>query len=282
MFPIEMMCKVLGVSKSGYYSWLKRKPSKRAIENQKLMEQIRQVYKKSKGTYGSPRITEELKINYVHVSRRRVARLMRKANIRSITKKRFVVTTDSKHSYPVAPNLLNREFSVDRLGKVWVSDLTYIRTIEGWLYLTVIIDLADRRVIGWSLSNSMYTTATIIPAWRMAVRNRPVTEELIFHSDRGVQYACTEFKELITGNVLVNQSMSRKGDCWDNAVAESFFKTIKTEWIYRHSYATRKQAALSVFEYIETWYNTQRRHSSLNYLSPLEFAKLIFKLKIAA
>lgn len=282
MFPIEMMCKILGVSKSGYYSWLKRKPSKRAIENQKLMEQIRQVYKKSKGTYGSPRITEELKINYVHVSRRRVARLMRKANIRSITKKRFVVTTDSKHSYPVAPNLLNREFSVDRLGKVWVSDLTYIRTIEGWLYLTVIIDLADRRVIGWSMSNSMHTTATIIPAWRMAVRNRPITEELIFHSDRGVQYACTEFKELITGNVLVNQSMSRKGDCWDNAVAESFFKTIKTEWIYRHSYATRKQAALSVFEYIETWYNTQRRHSSLNYLSPMEFAKLMFKLKIAA
>lgn len=282
MFPIEMMCKILGVSKSGYYSWLKRKPSKRAIENQKLMEQIRQVYKKSKGTYGSPRITEELKINYVHVSRRRVARLMRKANIRSITKKRFVVTTDSKHSYPVAPNLLNREFSVDRLGKVWVSDLTYIRTIEGWLYLTVIIDLADRRVIGWSMSNSMHTTATIIPAWRMAVRNRPITEELIFHSDRGVQYACTEFKELITGNVLVNQSMSRKGDCWDNAVAESFFKTIKTELIYRHSYATRKQAALSVFEYIETWYNTQRRHSSLNYLSPLEFAKLMFKLKIAA
>lgn len=282
MFPIEMMCKILGVSKSGYYSWLKRKPSKRAIENQKLMEQIRQVYKKSKGTYGSPRITEELKINYVHVSRRRVARLMRKANIRSITKKRFVVTTDSKHSYPVAPNLLNREFSVDRLGKVWVSDLTYIRTIEGWLYLTVIIDLADRRVIGWSMSNSMHTTATIIPAWRMAVRNRPITEELIFHSDRGVQYACTEFKELITGNVLVNQSMSRKGDCWDNAVAESFFKTIKTELIYRHSYATRKQAALSVFEYIETWYNTQRRHSSLNYLSPMEFAKLMFKLKIAA
>lgn len=282
MFPIEMMCKILGVSKSGYYSWLKRKPSKRAIENQKLMEQIRQVYKKSKGTYGSPRITEELKINYVHVSRRRVARLMRKANIRSITNKRFVVTTDSKHSYPVAPNLLNREFSVDRLGKVWVSDLTYIRTIEGWLYLTVIIDLADRRVIGWSMSNSMHTTATIIPAWRMAVRNRPITEELIFHSDRGVQYACTEFKELITGNVLVNQSMSRKGDCWDNAVAESFFKTIKTELIYIHSYATRKQAALSVFEYIETWYNTQRRHSSLNYLSPLEFAKLMFKLKIAA
>jgi putative transposase len=182
-----MMCKVLGVSKSGYYSWLKRKPSKRAIENQKLMEQIRQVHKKSKGTYGSPRITEELKINYVHVSRRRVARLMKKANIRSITKKRFVVTTDPKHSYPVAPNLLNREFSVDRLGKVWVSDLTYIRTLEGWLYLTVIIDLADRRVIGWSLSNSMHTTATIIPAWRMAVRNRPITGRLIFHSDRGVQ-----------------------------------------------------------------------------------------------
>ncbi len=276
-----MMCKVLGVSKSGYYSWLKRKPSKRAVENQKLMEQIRQIHKKSKYTYGSPRVTEELKINYVHVSRRRVARLMQKAGIRSITKKKFVATTDSKHNYPVAPNLLNREFRVEVPGKVWVSDITYIRTIEGWLYLTVIIDLFDRKVIGWSMSSTLKTSETIAPAWMMALMNRPLTDKLIFHSDRGIQYACSELKELIR-NPQVIQSMSRKGNCWDNAVAESFFKTIKTEWIYRFVYTTKKQAVISVFEYIETWYNTQRRHSALNYLTPDEYGKLMNKLKTAA
>lgn len=276
------MCKVLGVSRSGYYSWIKRKPSKRAVENQKLMEQIREIHKKSKGTYGSPRITEELKINYVHVSRPRVARIMKKANIRSITKKRFVATTDSKHSFPVAPNLLNREFKVDSQGKVWVSDITYIRTLEGWLYLTIIMDLADRKIIGWALSSSMHASTTIIPAWRMAVQNRPFTSRLIFHSDRGVQYACNEFRELLSRNTIVAQSMSRKGNCWDNAVAESFFKTLKTEWVYQNKYVSRKQASISVFEYIETWYNTQRRHSSLNYLSPNEYGKLLNKQKIAA
>ncbi len=282
MFPIEMMCKVLGVSRSGFYSWLKRKPSKRAVENENLMEQIRVIHRKSKGTYGSPRISEELKKSYVHVSRRRVARLMKKANIQTKNKKRFKATTNSKHKFPIAPNLLNREFKVEELGKVWVSDITYIRTTEGWLYLTVIIDLCDRKVIGWSTSSTLKTSETVVPAWKMAVKNRPVDDSLIFHSDRGVQYACTEFKELLAANPFVKQSMSRKGDCWDNAVAESFFKTLKTEWIYRNKYASKRQATVSVFEYIETWYNTQRSHSSLNYLSPEEFGKLINKQKLAA
>ena len=277
-----MMCQVLGVSRSGYYSWLKRKPSKRALEDEQLMKQIRVIHKKSKGTYGSPRIREELNKNYVHVSRRRIARLMKKAGIQVKNKKRFKATTDSKHKFPVAPNLLNREFKVDELGKVWVSDITYIRTMEGWLYLTVIIDLCDRKVIGWSISSSLKTSETVVPAWKMAVVNRPVCDSLIFHSDRGVQYACTEFKELVTANPFVRQSMSRKGDCWDNAVAESFFKTLKTEWIYRNKYVTKKQATVSVFEYIETWYNTQRSHSSLNYMSPEEFGELINKQKMAA
>ena len=281
MFPIEMMCKVLGVSRSGYYSWKQRKPSKRAIEEEKLMEQIRLIHKNSRFTYGSPRIHEELKKNYVHVSRRRVARLMKKANIHARRKKRFKATTDSRHRFPIAPNLLNREFKVDELGKVWVSDITYIRTLEGWLYLTVIIDLCDRKVIGWSISNTLKTSETVIPAWKMAVINRPLSDYLIFHSDRGIQYACTEFVELIGTNPFVLQSMSRKGDCWDNAVAESFFKTLKTEWIYRNKYATKNQARVSVFEYIETWYNTQRSHSSLNYLSPDEFGKLINNQKLA-
>ncbi len=282
MFSIEMMCKVLGVSRSGFYSWLKRKPSKRTLENDDLMEQIREIHKKSKGTYGSPRICEELKKDSVHVSRRRIARLMKKANIRSTTKKRFKCTTESRHQFPVAPNLLNREFKVDQQGKVWVSDITYIRTSEGWLYLTVIIDLCDRKVIGWSTSNTLKTNETVVPAWKMAVINRPITDNLIFDSDRGIQYACTEFKELLATNTCVKQSMSRKADCWDNAVAESFFKTLKTEWIYRNKYATKKHARVSVFEYIETWYNTQRSHSSLNYLSPDEFGKLMNKQKLAA
>lgn len=282
MFSIEMMCKVLGVSRSGFYSWLKRKPSKRALENEELMVQIRSVHKKSKETYGSPRICEELKKEYVHVSRQRVARLMKKANIHSKTKRRFKCTTESKHQLQVAPNLLNREFKVDELGKVWVSDITYIYTSASWLYLTVIIDLCDRKVVGWSTSSTLKTIDTVVPAWKMAVANRPINDDLIFHSDRGIQYACTEFKELLASNPFVTQSMSRKGDCWDNAVAESFFKTLKTEWIYRNKYATKKQARVSVFEYIETWYNTQRTHSALNYLSPVEFAELINKQKLAA
>jgi putative transposase len=277
-----MMCKVIGVSRSGYYEWLKREPSKREIENQNLMEQIRNIHKKSKRTYGSPRITRELKEKCIYVSRPRIARLMRKANIRAVTKKRFVATTNSKHTYPVAANLLDRVFTTSRQSEVWVSDITYVRTGEGWLYLTVIIDLWDRKVIGWSTSKTLKAQDTVIPAWRMAIANRPITDKLVFHSDRGVQYACHEFKKHLLANPIVIQSMSRKGDCWDNAVAESFFKTIKTEWIYRHVYSTRKQAELSVFDYIETWYNTQRRHSSLNYLSPVEFGKAMNKQKMVA
>jgi len=277
-----MMCKVLRVSRSGYYEWLKRTPSKREIENQNLMEHIRNIYKKSKRTYGSPRITRELKEKRIYVSRPRIARLMKKANISAIVKKRFVATTNSKHTYPVAANLLNRAFTTSRQGEAWVSDITYVRTGEGWLYLTVIIDLWDRKIIGWSTSKTLKAQDTVIPAWRMAIASRPVIEKLIFHSDRGVQYACYEFKNWLSADPLVIQSMSRKGDCWDNAVAESFFKTIKTEWIYRQKYNTRKQAEISVFEYIETWYNTQRRHSSLNYLSPVEFGKIMNKQKMVA
>lgn len=246
------------------------------------MEQIRVIHKQSKGTYGSPRIREELKKRSVHVSRCRVARLMNSANIRGAVKKRFKATTDSKHQFPLAPNLLNREFKVDELAKVWVSDITYIRTQEGWLYLTVIIDLCDRRVIGWSTSNTLKTSETVVPAWNMARKCRLIKDKLIFHSDRGVQYACTEFKELLETNPYVLRSMSRKGNCWDNAVAESFFKTLKTEWVYKKKYATKKQAIVSVFEYIETWYNTRRSHSSLNYLSPEEFAQMINNQKMAA
>ncbi|MBA7587405.1 IS3 family transposase ISLbl1 [subsurface metagenome] len=263
MFPIEKMCKALKVCRSSYYYWLKRKASKRDIEKRDLSEKIRIIYYKSKQIYGSPRITMALCNEGIIVSRQRVARLMKEMNLRSIIRKKFVVTTDSKHNYPVVKNKLNRNFQVDGTGKAWVSDITYIRTSQGWLYLTVIIDLGDRKVVGWSLSRSLKTFETVVPAWIMAVNNRPITQKLIFHSDRGVQYACNEFKTLLTGYKLVERSMSRKGDCWDNAVAESFFKNLKVEWVYQNKYRTRRQAALSIFEYIETWYNTGRIHTTL-------------------
>jgi len=276
------MSKVLKVSRSGYYAWLKSEPSQRCVNNKMITEQIRIVHAQSRQTYGSPRITMELRARNLSVSRPRVARLMKLAGIRSIVRKKYVVTTDSKHHYPLVENRLNRNFNPETIGKAWVSDITYIKTGQGWLYLTMILDLADRKVIGWSLSKSLKAIDTTIPAWKMAVSNRPVTQEMIFHSDRGVQYACTEFRELLGAHKNVIQSMSRKGNCWDNAVAESFFKNLKTEWTNREKYQTTQQAAISVFEYIETWYNTRRRHSSLNYLAPVEYENYLLTLKNAA
>jgi transposase InsO family protein len=257
------MCIVLKLSRSSYYDCLQRKPSKWDIENLTLADHIKEVYEASKKTYGSPRVTTALLEKGIHVSRPRVARLMKQQKLQSIIRKKWVVTTDSRHNYPVVENKLNRDFSVTRSGQVWVSDITYIKTSQGWLYLTVIIDLYDRKVIGWAFSRSLKAVYTTIPAWRMAIRNRPITQMLIFHSDRGVQYACNEFKNLLSAYTLVVRSMSRKGDPWDNAVAESFFKTLKVEHIYQNSYKTFKEAELSVFEYIEAWYNVNRIHTTI-------------------
>lgn len=257
------MCKVLRVSRSSYYSWLIRKPSRRAVENQKLLDRIIKIYENSRKTYGSPRVTIELQEEGYHVSRPRVARLMKKHNLKSIIRKRWVVTTDSRHNYPVVENKINRDFNVTRSGQVWVSDITFVRTSQGWLYLTIILDLYDRKVIGWSFSRSLKSAYTAITAWKMAVSNRPITRKLIFHSDRGIQYACHEFADLLSSYKLVERSMSRKGDCWDNAVAESFFKTLKVEHIYRHNYRTFKEAKMSIFEYIEAWYNVNRVHTTI-------------------
>jgi putative transposase len=264
------MCAVLGVSKSGYYYWVNAKPGKRKKQNQELLAHIRQIHQKSRQTYGSPRITESLRREGVHVSRPRVARIMRKAKITVKTKKKFRVTTDSKHTYPVVDNLLNRNFTPNRAAQAWVSDITYIRTRQGWLYLTIILSLADRKVIGWALSSGLSTIMTSVAAWKMAIRNRPVTGPLIFHTDRGIQYACHEFASLLEANKLITRSMSRKGNCWDNAVAESFFNTLKREWVSRFVYNTRKQAELSIFDYIESWYNTNRMHSTIDYNTPRE------------
>jgi putative transposase len=243
------MCTLFKVSRGGFYTWLKDTPSNRSVENSMLEQEIIKAFQSSKSIYGSPRITQELHRKQIKVSRPRVARMMRKAHLRSIVNKKFRVTTDSNHKFPIPENKLDRNFQPGTLGAVWVSDITYIRTKQGWQYLTTVIDLGDRKVVGWALSTTMKATDTSIPAFRMAQSNRPITQELIFHSDRGIHYACNEFRKLLEGNPLIIRSMSRKGNCWDNAVAESFFKTLKSECIYQNKFANKEQAALVVFEY---------------------------------
>ena len=232
------------------------------------------IFEASHETYGSPRITEELRARGWRIYVNRVAKLMHAADIRARKPKRFIATTDSKHNYPVVPNVPSRKFRATRPGQIWISDITYVRTKKGWLYLTVIIDLYDRKVIGWSMSAGLSAQETIIPAWLMATWRRPVTKELIFHSDRGIQYACSEFEQTLQANMYVTRSMSRKGNCWDNAVAESFFKTIKVQCIYAQNYADKEHAQFSIFEWIESWYNRKRRHSALGYKTIEEFNKI--------
>ena len=266
---------MLQVSTSGFYYWLKHPVGSRELKERELVERIKLVHGQSRRRYGSPRIAAELKVQGLVASRPRVARLMRKHRISSIIRKRYrVQTTDSNHVYTVAENYLSRDFSAERPAQKWVSDLTYLRTGEGWVYLTVVLDLADRKVVGWSLSGTMEAKQTTVPAFRMAVGNRPVVAPLLFHSDQGVQYACGEFRKQLE-DLPVLQSMSRKGNCWDNAVAESFFKTLKTEMVYHQRFATRQETRVAVFEYIEVWYNRNRRHSALGYLSPCQYEQTI-------
>ena len=276
------MCKIFKVRKSSYYRWLKEGPSQRWKENEKILVEIMDIFEESKESYGSPRMTMELKAIGRVIGQNKVAAMMRAADMRAKRKKNFKGTTDSKHNYPVAPNLLNQNFSVTRPGEVLVSDITYVRTNSGWLYLTVIIDLYDRKIIGWSMSKGLSALETIIAAWFMAVKNRPITKDLIFHSDRGIQYASNEFTKLLKNNKLISQSMSRKGNCWDNAVAESFFKTIKVEWIYNQKFTNQEQAQLSIFEWIESWYNRKRRHSALGYKTIDEFNEININFNNAA
>ena len=266
------MCQVLEVGRSGYYAWRKRKPSSRSVENQQLTRQIKTIFDQSKQSYGSPRIQAELADQGYYASRPRVARLMQQAGLKVKAKRRFIPsTTDSNHGFYLCPNLLDRAFEVGQINPAGVSDITYIHTLEGWLYLTTIMDLGDRRVIGWATSETMKVKQTTIMALRMATANRKPDKQTIFHSDRGVQYACREFRKELKRQKINRQSMSRKGNCWDNAVAESFFKSAKNEWLYKQVFASRDQARKAIFEYIEIWYNRQRRHSALNMKSPEKF-----------
>lgn len=273
-FAVERMCRVLGVARSAYYDWLTRKPSKRTLENQVLKSTIQELHRQAKFRLGSPKLTVELKDRGFFVSRPRVARLMKQLGIRSIISKKFkVTTTDSNHDHLPSKNLLARDFTASRPGEKWVSDITYVRTKQGWLYLTIVMDLFDRKIIGWSMSTNMDAKGTVIAAFKMAIQTRPVNPyELTFHSDRGVQYACEEFRKLLKTH-KIHQSMSRKGNCWDNAVAENFFKIIKSELIYHLPELTIDQTRMEIFEFIEIWYNRKRKHSFLKYLTPEQFEK---------
>ncbi|UXP30692.1 IS3 family transposase [Reichenbachiella agarivorans] len=270
---VEKMCRVFKVSRSGYYRWLHHKPSKRYKQRKQLMEDIKKVHLSSKQRYGSPKVTDDLQDMGWKVSRQRVARIMRAEGIRSIVVKKFRgVTTDSKHSFPLAENHLNRDFHAEGPGQKWVSDITYIPTKQGWLYLTIVMDLYDRKIVGWSLSTTMTTQATVLAAWKMAIKNRPITKALLFHSDRGVQYAAYAFSDHLKREG-VKQSMSRKGNCWDNAVAESFFKILKSEMVSHVNYYSILQAKTQIFEFIEVWYNRKRKHAYLGYKTPDEFGE---------
>jgi putative transposase len=272
MFSVKKMAAVLKVSRSRYYAWLKRGPSSHELRDQELLTEIKRIFDKKRKLYGSPRIYREMHGTKYTCSRSRVARLMRKNKLVARQKKRFKATTDSSHDYPVSPNLLDRNFSVDFINQCWVSDITYIDTMEGWLYLCTIIDLFSRRVVGWSMASHLRAELAI-DALDMAVLHRNPPKGLIFHSDRGIQYASTVFRDKLEEYHMI-QSMSRKGNCWDNAPAESFFSTLKMEEVYHEKYRTRDEARQSIFEYIEVFYNRQRSHSFLDYISPAKYEEL--------
>jgi putative transposase len=257
------------VSTSGYADWQKRLPSQRALEEQELLSAIRQEYHASRGTYGSPRLHKELREKGIRCSRNRLVRLMRKYQITARPLRRFVVTTDSDHVLPVAENLLDRQFTAEAPNTKWTADITYIWTGEGWLYLAVLLDLFSRRVVGWAMSHTL-ERSLVIEALQMALTSRKPRAGLLCHSDRGSQYASDDYQKALRKAGAVG-SMSRKGNCYDNAPTESFFASLKRELVYRTSFATREEARAALFEWIAVWYNRKRRHSAVGYLSPEQF-----------
>ena len=270
-FPVRRMCRVLGVSSSGYYAWRSRPASLRQGEAAILLTEIRRVHEHSRQTYGSPRIHAELRAQGRRCNHKRIERLMRQHCIRARQVRRFHRTTDSLASLPIAPNRLNQEFSVGAPNQVWTADITYLDTAEGWLYLATVLDLYSRRVVGWAMADHM-ETSLVREALQMALTQRRPAAGLLHHSDRGRQYASVEYQAMLAAHA-VECSMSRRGNCYDNAVHESFFGTLKSECADRR-FANRTAARQCVFEYIEVWYNRQRRHSTLGYLSPAQFEQV--------
>lgn len=275
-FSVSMMCRVLEVSRAGYYAWREREPSARAQQNVELVAEITEIHQKSRGTYGSPRVHAELRERGFEVSRKRVEKQMRDQGLFGRRRPKYRKTTDSNHGEPIAPNIVAREFTVDEPDRVWVADITYIWTVQGWMYLAVVIDLFSRRVVGWSMADHMRVDL-VLGALAAALGKRvPSAAGLVFHSDRGSQYAAKDYRAALEA-AGITCSMSRRGNCWDNAVAESFFATLKTELVHDVLFTSREAAKTTIAEWIEIFYNGQRRHSSLDYLSPLEFERRYYE-----
>jgi putative transposase len=269
-YPVQMMCRILNVSRSGYYAWLLRPVSSRQIRKDQVIEQIERAFAGNRQLYGSPRVHAELAGLKVQVSVNTVAKYMREKQLRGQTHRRFVVrTTDSSHAHPIAENLLEREFEQERPNQVWAVDITCIPTEQGWLYMAGVIDLCTRKIVGWAMADHM-RTELCEEALNMAIGRQKPGKQLMHHSDRGCQYCSAVYRELLEKNGMIC-SMSGKGDCYDNAMMESFWSTLKRELVYLENYETQQQAKASIFEYIEVFYNRKRKHSSLGYLSPEQF-----------
>jgi putative transposase len=269
-FPIRLMCRILRVAPAGYYAWRKRPIAPRRLRRCLLLESIRQVHQQSRKRYGSPRVHRQLLLQGTPCAENTVAKLMKQHQLRSRLKRRFKLrTTDSNHDHPIAPNTLNRRFARSRPDQAWCADLTYIPTDQGWLYLSAVIDLCSRKIVGWNLATHLGAAPTL-DALKMALEKRRPKAGLLHHSDRGVQYACQEYRHLLQSHGI-QSSMSRSGNCYDNAVMESFFKTLKTELIYHEHYTTHHEAQQSLYQYIEIFYNRQRLHSALDYQSPASY-----------
>jgi len=269
-FPITAMCRVLKVSRSGFYAWRGRPKCGRTQRRESLLSKIKAIHhERRKNVYGSPRVYEELQEHDVPCCKNTVAKVMKAAGIQAATAKKFKATTDSKHGRPVAANVLNQRFEASRVNEVWLADITYVWTREGWLYLAAVVDLYTRKIVGWSTSNRL-TADLVTRALEMAIGRQLPKAGLLAHSDRGSQYASDAYQRLLTSHGITC-SMSRKGNCWDNAPMESFFATLKKELIHLEDYTTREEARQSLFEYIEMFYNRVRRHSALGYKSPAEF-----------
>jgi putative transposase len=271
-FHVSVMCHVLDVSRSGYYAARKLGLRQRELADQRLRLEIRSVHRASNRRYGSPRVHWELKAQGILCGKNRVERLMREDGLRAKPRRRFRVTTDSSHAHPIAPNLLERRFTAEEVGgpdQTWVADITYIPTRQGWLYLSIMLDLASRRVVGWAMKDTLEASLAT-DALRMALSRRRPAPGLLHHSDRGVQYAAGEYRALLDDHGIIC-SMSRKGNCWDNAVAESFFATLEWELIEESDWHSHSEAKRAIFEYLEVWYNRRRRHSTLGYKSPAEY-----------
>ncbi|MBI3329580.1 MAG: IS3 family transposase [Nitrospinae bacterium] len=275
-YGIDALCQVLGVTRGGYWSWVRRRPGPRRLADAVLLADIRQIYKAQRQVYGSPRIHDELQKQGVRCGRKRVERLMSENGIRAKQGKKYKPkTTDSRHNLPVAQNILNRQFARERPNEAWVTDITYIPTREGWLYLAAIMDLFSRRIVGWSMGSHIDRHLPL-RALQMAVQNRRPRPGLIHHSDRGSQYASGDYQTALKQHGMVC-SMSRKGNCWDNAPMESWFHTLKSELIQDLTFNTRREAIAGIFEYMEVFYNRQRIHSALDRLTPSEHEELFFR-----